>query len=88
MERVVERGNVVVALKRVQKNKGSPGIDGMTVLPSATIRRKTSGPKPGASGCEEAWVKVSLGSSSPDVKRAGCWLRPRTLEGDSCCRRS
>jgi len=31
MERVVERGNVVAALKRVQKNKGSPGIDGMTV---------------------------------------------------------
>jgi len=31
MERVIERGNVVVALKRVQKNKGSPGIDGMTV---------------------------------------------------------
>jgi RNA-directed DNA polymerase len=31
MERVVERGNVVLALKRVQKNKGSPGIDGMTV---------------------------------------------------------
>jgi RNA-directed DNA polymerase len=31
MERVVERGNVIVALKRVQKNKGGPGIDGMTV---------------------------------------------------------
>ena len=31
MERVVERGNLVAALKRVQKNKGSPGIDGMTV---------------------------------------------------------
>jgi group II intron reverse transcriptase/maturase len=31
MERVVERSNVIVALKRVQKNKGSPGIDGMTV---------------------------------------------------------
>lgn len=31
MERVVERANVVRALKRVQKNKGSPGIDGMTV---------------------------------------------------------
>jgi RNA-directed DNA polymerase len=31
MERVVERGNVVAALKRVQQNKGSPGIDGMTV---------------------------------------------------------
>ena len=31
MERVVERDNVMLALKRVQKNKGSPGIDGMTV---------------------------------------------------------
>jgi len=31
MERVVERDNVILALKRVQKNKGSPGIDGMTV---------------------------------------------------------
>ena len=31
MERVVARENVVAALKRVQKNKGSPGIDGMTV---------------------------------------------------------
>lgn len=31
MERVVERDNVVTALKRVQQNKGSPGIDGMTV---------------------------------------------------------
>lgn len=31
MELVVERDNVVAALKRVQKNKGSPGVDGMTV---------------------------------------------------------
>jgi len=31
MERVVERGNVEAALKRVRQNKGSPGIDGMTV---------------------------------------------------------
>src|SRR5258708_3019686 len=31
MERVVERGNVKVALKRVRQNKGRPGIDGMTV---------------------------------------------------------
>lgn len=30
MERVVERGNVQVALKRVRQNKGSPGMDGMT----------------------------------------------------------
>lgn len=31
MERVVERGNVAVAVKRVRQNKGSPGVDGMTV---------------------------------------------------------
>jgi RNA-directed DNA polymerase len=31
LERVVERGNVKAALKRVRQNKGSPGIDGMTV---------------------------------------------------------
>ena len=31
MERVVERGNVKAAFKRVKQNKGSPGIDGMTV---------------------------------------------------------
>lgn len=31
MERVVERGNAKAALKRVMQNKGSPGVDGMTV---------------------------------------------------------
>ena len=31
MEKVVERGNAKRALKRVRQNKGSPGIDGMTV---------------------------------------------------------
>lgn len=31
MERVIERDNVVRALKRVKQNKGSPGIDGMKV---------------------------------------------------------
>ena len=31
MEEVVERENLTKALKRVQANKGSPGVDGMTV---------------------------------------------------------
>jgi len=31
MERVVERGNLVRALKRVRQNKGSPGVDGLKV---------------------------------------------------------
>jgi group II intron reverse transcriptase/maturase len=31
MERVVERGNVTAAVKRVRQNKGSPGVDGVTV---------------------------------------------------------
>lgn len=37
MERVVERGNLLRALQRVQRNRGSPGVDGRTVddLPAA-----------------------------------------------------
>jgi len=31
MERIVEGGNLRRALKRVQQNKGSPGVDGLTV---------------------------------------------------------
>lgn len=41
MEEVLERSNMELALKRVQRNKGAPGIDGMTVeqLPGYLKRR-------------------------------------------------
>lgn len=41
MERVVARNNVVLALKRVQSNKGSPGTDGMTVEKLREYLRET-----------------------------------------------
>jgi group II intron reverse transcriptase/maturase len=40
MERVVERDNLFAALKRVRKNKGSPGIDGMRVEDLAAYLRE------------------------------------------------
>jgi retron-type reverse transcriptase len=30
MEKVVERSNILAALERVERNKGAPGVDGMT----------------------------------------------------------
>ena len=41
MERVVERSNLLAALRRVRSNGGSPGVDGMTVeaLPDYLRRR-------------------------------------------------
>ncbi len=38
MELVCERQNCLAALKRVRENKGSPGIDGMTVKRNADTR--------------------------------------------------
>jgi group II intron reverse transcriptase/maturase len=40
MERVVGRDNLLAALKRVRKNKGSPGIDGMRVEELADYPRE------------------------------------------------
>lgn len=40
MEQVVARANAIEALKRVRRNKGSPGIDGMTVEELAPYLRE------------------------------------------------
>jgi len=41
MEKVVERGNLLTALRNVKRNGGAPGVDGMTVkeLPEYLIRK-------------------------------------------------
>jgi hypothetical protein len=48
MEEVVERANAKSALKRVMQNKGSPGIDGMTVeeLPAHALGASPSAEPP------------------------------------------
>src|SRR6266511_112710 len=40
MEAAVERRNLLAALKRVKQNKGSPGVDGMTVDQLPTYLRE------------------------------------------------
>src|SRR6266545_5515282 len=40
MEKVIERGNLLRAVKRVQQNQGSPGVDGLTVEEFPAFLRK------------------------------------------------
>ena len=68
MEEVCELENCTQALQRVKANKGSPGVDGMTVaqLPEylkqhgtrnrGTLPNRTYKPKP-RPGLKEAWSK-------------------------------
>jgi RNA-directed DNA polymerase len=48
MEEVCERGNLREALQRVRANKGSPGIDGMTVDQLPDYLKHQSQPSPAA----------------------------------------
>src|SRR5208282_1512278 len=41
MEEVCDRGNLVRAWKRVRQNKGSPGVDGMTIDDTKDYLRET-----------------------------------------------
>ena len=67
MERVVERGHVTAAVKRVRQNKGSPGMDGMTVderLPWLVGRWVCL-----VKGGRTSWVKRTGRSARVDVRR-------------------
>jgi RNA-directed DNA polymerase len=48
MEEVVARGNVKAALARVRENRGSPGVDGMTVEELPQYRQMDPPPAAGA----------------------------------------
>ena len=64
MELVCERQNLHAALKRVRKNKGSPGIDGVTVeeLPDSEC----------ASAMVESWMR-RCGSSAHSPTSVASW---------------
>ena len=50
MEEVCERENCKQALKRVKANKGSPGVDGMTVQRTSGIPASSTG-QPSGNSC-------------------------------------
>lgn len=76
MEEILVRGNLKKALKRVQSNKGAPGIDGVTVdeLPDylrehwPTMREQLL----------EGTYKVSL------LRPAGPWTDPNSANSCEC----
>lgn len=43
MEEICERNNLLEALKRVKQNKGSPGVDGMTMEGLPGFLRENTG---------------------------------------------
>ena len=59
MEKVVERGNVKAALKRVRQNKGSPGIDGMRI-PAHADQRFRSKPITDSGACRSRFRSMPI----------------------------
>jgi hypothetical protein len=75
MERVIEGGNLRRALKRVQQNKGSPGVDGLTVdeLPAFLTRHWPTIREQLLTGRYQPSVvkRVEIPKSSGGVRRLG-----------------
>jgi len=70
MEQVVARGNVRAALARVRENRGSPGVDGMTVEELPQYRRADG--KTGKANQRHAALAAypSLAQRRPDGRRS------------------
>ena len=69
MERVVERGNLLAALARVQRNGGSPGMDGMTVEGFPGYWREHVATDPG--GAVGRDVPTAAGETGRDPEAGG-----------------
>ena len=52
MEEILRRENLMVALKRVQANKGVPGVDGMTVEELPGVSSQPPFPNRAKQGCQ------------------------------------
>ena len=68
MEEVVGRANLVGALKRVRQNKGSPGIDGMSVEPEY-LRSRGGDPQRLLAGTGRQEIPKSRGPGVGDSDR-------------------
>jgi len=73
MERVVERSNMQAAYKRVKRNKGAPGVDGMTVKQLGTFLR-THWPRIKERLCEGSYEPMSV--KRVQIPKANGGMRP------------
>jgi len=68
MEKVVERGNVRAAVKRVRRHKGSLGVDGRTVEEIADVPGGVRGGHPSAVARRHLPAEASGGSGDPQER--------------------
>ena len=80
MEQVVARANALAALKRVKQNKGSPGMDGMTVKdlsPYLAAHGETSSRRSASSSCSSSSIRSGVPSLAGSVSSSTSSSRSR-----------